>query len=63
VLWSFGACLCAQDGERALMHAADKGHTSTMQLLLDAGADKDAVDDVRDQESRGNRTILTIEAV
>ena len=45
------------------MHAADKGHTSTMQLLLDAGADKDAVDDVWDQESRGNRTILTIEAV
>ena len=35
-----------QDGETALIHAADGGHTETVTLLLDRGADINHKDNV-----------------
>ena len=43
---TFGAA-AAQDGMTALIRAAGYGHADCMQLLLDAGADKNAQDKVR----------------
>ena len=37
----------AQDGRTALMFAAENGHADCARLLLDAGADKVAKDNVR----------------
>jgi len=34
--------------QSSLLRAAGNGHTATVQLLLEAGADKEAVDRVRD---------------
>ncbi len=45
VLVSF--CL-AQHGSTALMYASQGGHLDCVRLLVDAGADKDAEDNVRD---------------
>jgi len=45
----FTVCACrilCQDGRAALMMASAEGHTATVQLLVDAGADKDARDKV-----------------
>ena len=36
-----------QFGQTALMYAAIAGHAESVRLLLDAGADKNAKDDVR----------------
>ncbi len=36
-----------QDGYTALIHAASNGHAACVRLLLDAGADKEAKDNVR----------------
>ncbi len=41
-----------QDGCTALMHAAAKGHTECVRLLLDDGADKNAQSNVRDLSHR-----------
>jgi hypothetical protein len=40
--------ICLQNGYTALMWAADKGQASCVRLLLDAGANKDLKDNVRD---------------
>ncbi len=37
----------AQDGQSALMYAAEKGHAHCVQLLLDAGANKNTKSNVR----------------
>jgi ankyrin repeat protein len=37
----------AQNGSTALMFAAEKGHVDCVRLLLDAGADKEAKNEVR----------------
>jgi hypothetical protein len=37
----------SQSGNTALMWAADRGHADCARLLIDAGADKEAKDDVR----------------
>jgi len=39
-----------QYGETALMKASENGHTATVQVLLEAGADKDVKNDVRESE-------------
>ena len=36
----------AQDGQTPLHKAADRGHADVVRLLLEAGANKDAVDKV-----------------
>jgi hypothetical protein len=36
-----------QNGSTALHHAAEIGDTECVRMLIDAGADKDATDDVR----------------
>jgi ankyrin repeat protein len=42
----------AKDGRTALINASGNGHTAIVQVLVDAGADKEAKDDkVRDIES------------
>ena len=40
--------LCMKDGHTALMEASLKGRTATVQLLLGAGADKDAKSKVKE---------------
>ena len=40
--------LCVKFGHTALIMASRKGHTATVELLLGAGADKDAMDEVRE---------------
>ena len=40
-----------QNGLSALMFAAQDGHTASVQVLVGAGADKDAKDKVRKNES------------
>ena len=42
-----GPISCAQWGSTALMYAAQNGHADCAQLLLNAGADKDAKNKVR----------------
>jgi hypothetical protein len=37
----------SQDGSTALMRAVDDGHAECVRLLIDAGADKDAMNMVR----------------
>ena len=37
----------SQDGWTALMWAAERGHADCVQLLIDAGADKDVRNEVR----------------
>ena len=37
----------SQDGNTALILAAEQGHADCLRLLIDAGADKDAKDRVR----------------
>ncbi len=39
--------ICAQGGNTALMYVGRYGHMECAQLLLDAGADKNAKDNVR----------------
>ena len=41
----------AQNGSTTLILAADNGHTGFVRLLLDAGADKDAKNNVRGQSA------------
>ena len=44
----FASCLCqAQLGKTALICAASSGRAECARLLLDAGANKDATDEVR----------------
>ena len=43
--------MCVQFGNTALIYASIKGHTAIVQLLLEAGADKDASNKVRERES------------
>ena len=40
-------CVQAQEDCTALIIAAHRGHTDSIRLLLDAGADKEAKDNVR----------------
>ena len=40
--------LCVKFGNTALILASREGHTATVELLLGAGADKDAMDEVRE---------------
>ncbi len=40
-------CVCAQDGYTALICAGWHGHLDCARLLLDAGADKNAMANVR----------------
>jgi ankyrin repeat protein len=37
----------SQNGSTALHHAAEVGDADCVRMLIDAGADKDATDDVR----------------
>jgi hypothetical protein len=39
-------------GVTALIGASARGHTAIVQLLLEAGADKDAKDEVRERKER-----------
>ena len=47
VLHGVGECNTWQLGWTALMHAASKGRADCVRLLIDAGADKEAKDNVR----------------
>ena len=49
-----------QGGLTALICAAEYGHTSCARLLIDAGADKDAKDEVRFQSLLCQATFLRI---
>jgi hypothetical protein len=40
-------CSCYQDGATALMTAAYTGHDACLRMLLDAGADVNAINNVR----------------
>jgi ankyrin repeat protein len=44
--------LNGKDGLTALIWASNKGHTATVQLLLGAGADKDAENQVREKKKK-----------
>ena len=54
----FATMVCAslslngKDGLTALIWASNKGHTATVQLLLGAGADKDAENQVREKKKK-----------
>ncbi len=51
--WGFSSfALQSQHGRTALNVAAYFGRTECVRLLLEAGADKDATDDVRDMTDR-----------
>ncbi len=50
----------SQDEDTALMHAVRWGHADCVRLLLDAGADKEAQDNVRDRSPRQNGAYLCI---
>jgi len=43
-------CMYAQDGQTALILASFKGQTTVVELLLEAKADKEAKDNVRERE-------------
>ena len=51
----YGECLplplCFKDGFTALMYASNNGRTATAQLLLGAGADKEAKAKVREEKN------------
>jgi len=47
-----------QDGDSALTYAAREGQAASVQLLLDAGADKETADNVRDRDFVGFDAIL-----
>ena len=47
-----------QDGDSALTYAANEGQAASVQLLLDAGADKETADNVRDRDFVGFDAIL-----
>ena len=49
VMSCFEMCLSfeLQNGSTALHHAAEVGDAECVRMLIDAGADKDATDDVR----------------
>jgi hypothetical protein len=51
---------CDNGGRTALMWAAEFGRTDCVRLLLDAGADKEATDVVRNLESICRRVILVV---
>jgi len=61
-----GVCLClflcvnTKDGFTALMIASQHGHTATAQLLVEAGADKEAKSKVRDcaRDAFANRPMV-----
>ena len=42
-------CPCVKDGETPLHYAAKKGHDKCVQVLIEAGADPKAKDDVREE--------------
>jgi len=43
------------------MGASQEGHTATVQLLLEAGADKDATDEVRERKRKSRSHTHVIE--
>ena len=61
-----GVCLClflcvnTKDGWTALMIASQNGHTATAQLLVEAGANKEAKNKVRDcaRDAFANRPMV-----
>lgn len=50
LLYGVSLSMYVQYGETALMKASENGHTATVQVLLEAGADKDVKNDVRESE-------------
>jgi len=62
-----GVCLClflcvnTKDGFAALMIASQNGHTATAQLLVEAGANKEAKNKVRDcaRDAFANRPMVS----
>jgi ankyrin repeat protein len=58
-------CVCggesdSQDGDTALIYAADDGHADCVRLLIDAGADKEAKNNVRRRSLLCRGSILFI---
>ena len=51
LLWCVCLPLCLKYGHTALMKASAYGHTATAELLLGAGADKEAKDEVRERKN------------
>ena len=60
VFVSLSLCFNTKNDWTALMHASQHGHTATAQLLVEAGADKEAKSKVRDcaRDAFANRPMV-----
>ena len=60
----YGVCaflsLSCKRGNTALMYASANGHTATAELLLGAGANKDAKDKVREEKNHTHMVDKTV---
>ena len=58
-----GTLAHAQDGRTALLWAASEGHLDCARLLLNAGADKDIVNNVRGRSEASNDVLFCLRPV